>query len=217
MDFSGETVYVHGPGAGEYQHMFLKRGFKGTNDPDQASIICFTGGADVDPALYGEDNVASYIDKSRDDLDSMMFGLGTSINALQVGVCRGGQFLNVMNGGKMWQDVDHHARNLGHRMRDVNTGETLICSSTHHQMMRPAADAEIIAVARESKRKTAFGDVWLLEDAEAVDARPEELDDIEVLWYEKTRCLCFQPHPEFDGYKQCTDYFFKLIEKALKE
>lgn len=217
MDFSGETVYVHGPGAAPYMKMFMAAGFKGTNDPDQASIICFTGGEDVDPELYGEENVASYINEKRDDLDAMMFGLGCSINALQVGICRGGQFLNVMNGGKMWQDVDGHGRNHGHRITDVNTGTNLIVSSTHHQMMRPGPDAEILATAREAKRKTAFGDTWLLEDTEAVEKRPEDFDDIEVIWYEKTKCLCFQPHPEFDGFKQCTEYFFQLIEKALKE
>ena len=27
------------------------------------------------------------------------------------------------------------------------------------------------------------------------------LEDIEVVYYKKTKCLCFQPHPEFPGYE----------------
>lgn len=216
MNWSDQVIYVHGPGSEPYIRMFLTQGLRGTNDPDKASIICFTGGEDVNPKLYGEENVASYINEARDDLDAMFHGMACANQQLQVGICRGGQFLNVMNGGRMWQDVDNHAVRVGHRMTDLETGTNLLVSSTHHQMMRPAADGHIIATARESRRKNAYGDVWLLDDKEAVEQRPEDFDDVEVVWYEATRCLCFQPHPELPGFKACTDYFFKLIEKALQ-
>ena len=37
--------------------------------------------------------------------------------------------------------------------------------------------------------------------------------DYEVLYYHRSRSLCFQPHPEYGDVPGCTDYFFNLITK----
>ena len=220
MDFSKQKVYVHGPGAFDYMKMFVKGGFGTTPDIDKASIICWTGGADVSPALYGEENRLdvhgrrlSYVDLDRDDKDSIVFGYGLAQKSLLVGICRGGQLLNVMNDGRMWQDVDGHAGVGGPNLLDVTTGEVVKVTSTHHQMMRPHADGNVLAIARESSYKLASPDEWHVEvDAEI---NPGLLDDVEAVWYSETRSLCFQPHPEFDGADECRAYFFSLIERFL--
>lgn len=218
MDWSKHKVFVHGPGAFAYQKMFLKRGLKGTDDLDKATIVCFTGGADVNPVLYGEDmlylhgSAMSGYDEARDNKDATVHGYAVASEAFQVGICRGGQFLNVMNGGKMWQHVTGHA-GCNHQVMDTITNNTYLVSSTHHQMMRPGADAEIVAVAREARAKYAATETWYLTEA---DKSPVEwFDDPEVLWYPSTRSLCFQPHPEFNGVEECTNYFFELIERYI--
>lgn len=218
MKSSDFRVYVHGPGAFAYQAMFLGAGFKGTPDLDKADIVCFTGGEDVSPALYGEGQLRignrdmSFCNANRDDRDAIIHGYAVANKQLQIGICRGGQFLNVMNGGKMWQHVDGHAGGP-HDLIDTITGEVVRVSSTHHQMMRPGDDAEILAVAREAKFKMAEKDRWQLENK---DKLPDEwYDDIEVLWYPGTRSLCFQPHPEFGGVDECRKYFMSLVERLI--
>jgi len=212
-EFANHKVYVHGPGAPNYMAMFKKLGFGSTPDVDEASIICFTGGEDVNPNLYGEKNMLvggrliSGINPKRDDLDAFVYGIGLSNRARMVGICRGAQFLNVMNGGRMWQHVNGHAGG-SHNLIDNFTGEIVKVTSTHHQMMRPHEDGTVIAVARESSVKLADQHEWHIEHD-----GPE--DDVEVVWYPEQKCLCFQPHPEFNDADECRDYFAQLMERYV--
>lgn len=215
--FRQEVVYVHGPGAFPYMTMFATAGFQMTDDINNATIVCFTGGEDVNPALYGEPNRiiqnrgVSRFSTQRDDRDAYVFGLNCANKVLQIGICRGGQFLNVMNGGRMWQHVNGHV--TPHNLVDAITGEVVKVTSTHHQMMRPSAEGEVIASAREASFKYAEPDEWHIEqDAEI---NPGLLEDVEVVWYEESKCLCFQPHPEFADAVECREYFLSLIERII--
>lgn len=222
MDFSKEIVLVHGPGAAPYMTMFKKAGFGSTDDIDKATIICFTGGEDVNPALYGEEMLRinerpmSGFCAKRDDRDALVHGLGLAAQVLQIGICRGGQFLNVMNDGKMWQHVNGHTGGP-HEAMDTKTGEVIKVSSTHHQMMRPGPQADVWAVAREAGYRRGAEDTWVRGKASEDDAQvwDKSLDDVEVVWYEGSKCLCFQPHPEFSNVPECTKYFFEVVERAL--
>ena len=216
FDWSDYKVYVHGPGALDYMRMFYRQGLKGASDIDEADIVCFTGGEDVNPALYGEKNLEyqgrlmSGYSEARDDLDLRVYGYAA--DKVKVGICRGGQLLNVVNGGSMWQHVTGHAGGP-HDLTDIVTGAIYRVTSTHHQMMRPGPDGLVLATAREARMKLAHGDEWHLEYDHK--ARKADLDDVEVVWYENSKSLCFQPHPEFGGAKECTDYFFELLEAAV--
>lgn len=217
---SEHTVFVFGPGAPPYMKMFKDLGFKSTPDIDKATIICFTGGEDVSPELYGEsifvasnNSPSSFINKKRDDQDALVFGFGCAAQVYMIGICRGAQFLNVMNGGKMWQHVNGHAGRGTHQIVDTETGEVVNVTSTHHQIMRPCEDGVVWAVARETSKREAFEEVWTL--AEAAE-RNENTDDIEVVWYPETKCLCFQPHPEHSGADETLAYFSQLLERMLK-
>src|SRR5690606_5736000 len=71
------------------------------------TMLVFTGGHDVDPALYGEP-VGEYTscNKKRDILESTIYSCYR--NFPKIGVCRGAQFLTVMNGGGLIQHVNNH-------------------------------------------------------------------------------------------------------------
>jgi len=185
------------------EQMYLSRGWGISATVDEADLIQFTGGADVTPNLYGEENVRSYCDTSRDIFERKIFDHAYRIGKNMVGICRGGQFLNVMNGGKMWQHVDGHTNT--HYVSDKSTGIIARCTSTHHQMMRPASHGEVVAVAAMP-----ISTVFVGGDGEF--GRDIQDDDIEVVWYKDTNCLCFQPHPEY-GVTSCEDYFFRLLER----
>lgn len=177
-------------------------------DSDNLDAVVFTGGADVSPSMYGEDNVGSYVDEARDIDDSAMYHRCLALGIPMIGICRGGQFLNVMNGGKMWQDVDGHALRGTHALVDTVTGEMVHVTSTHHQMMRPSPAGEVWATAEESTYKKAAKDKWRIE------ANPYEAD-VEVVFYPLSSCLCFQPHPEMlHAPDECVEYFFNLVKRA---
>jgi hypothetical protein len=79
-------------------------------------------------------------------------------------------------------------------------------TSTHHQQMIPADDAEIVATAALSTVKRAMSSVQMRNE-------PEN-DDMEVLWYPDTLSLCFQPHPEF-RHGPCRNYFLDLVDNYI--
>jgi GMP synthase-like glutamine amidotransferase len=109
----------------------------------------------------------------------------------KLGVCRGAQLLNALNGGSMWQNVNNHS-NGKHIIEDIK-GRARTVSTVHHQMMRPGATACIIAWTRRATMTE---------------------EDPEVILYPLDRALCYQPHPEWDiGLNR--DYFFDLIEEFL--
>ena len=120
-----------------------------------------------------------------------------------VGICRGGQFLNVMSGGCMYQDVKGHVAN--HFINDRWTNCYPV-TSTHHQMMLPLAEADMFAYAiNVGKQKVSL----CPKDQEA---KLNWKQDCEGVYYPDTQSMCFQPHPEFVGYPKMTEMFFKYID-----
>ncbi len=200
-------VFVVGGGF-DYIKMFKDAGFKGARSVDDADVICFTGGEDVDPQLYGEKALAgTHYNVGRDEMDANIYGEALAAKKPMVGICRGGQFLNVMEGGKMWQDVNNHAGRI-HAVLDMKSGKVVEgMTSTHHQQMIPPTEGvDILAVAELSTIKKS--------DARVIERDEPELDDVEVLWYPKNNVLCFQPHPEFRP-GPCRNYFLSLVDEYI--
>ncbi len=101
---------------------------------EDANIVLFTGGEDVDPSLYGHENVRSYTNKDRDLKEKAIFEQ-MSQSQLALGICRGSQLLCCLNGGKLFQDVTNHAIGRTHQITDGS--RILEITSTHHQMQCP--------------------------------------------------------------------------------
>lgn len=202
-----KKVYVVGGGYA-YERMFKQAGFALAHSMQEADLLCFTGGADVSPELYGEENVSSYCSPERDKYEEQVFDWAYDHDVPMVGICRGGQFLNVMNGGKMWQDVDNHAISGTHYARCKYWGEIMV-SSTHHQMMRPSAcGAVLVSAGLASYKMNDKGAKYSWEDNFG--------DDCEVVYYKDTKSLCYQPHPEIvNEDSQCRKHFLMLVDKLL--
>jgi gamma-glutamyl-gamma-aminobutyrate hydrolase PuuD len=72
--------------------------------------LLLAGGADVDPALYGEAvNGTAEIDRARDELELSAWREAERRSLPVFGICRGFQAINVFSGGKLLQDVPSHA------------------------------------------------------------------------------------------------------------
>lgn len=203
------SVYIVGGPHGGYGAMFQQAGWNLAKGPVFAGLIQFTGGEDVTPSLYGEQK-HQYTGNSfeRDLYEAGYFAVARRMSIPMAGICRGGQFLNVMSGGKMYQHVSAHATGRNHTLTDLTTGREVSVSSTHHQMMRVGADGVRLAEANLGGFKE-----WV--DANGEVQRAEVGPDTEVVYYGSTKALCFQPHPEFfEPGHECFDYYFELIERC---
>jgi carbamoylphosphate synthase small subunit len=198
-------VYIVGRDYG-ISNMFLRRGWTLVDNIDEAvSLIQFTGGEDVDPSYYGETkHPQTYSNPRRDAAEAAVYNEWVG-KLPMAGICRGGQFLNVMNGGKMWQHINNHATGQRHDAYCEVTETVYSVTSTHHQMMLPAPHAKLLLHARESTLRMG----------------PEEYEegllvDFEALLYANTQCLCFQPHPEYVSINdECQDLYFNYLEKFI--
>lgn len=67
----------------------------------------FTGGHDIDPALYGEEKmpVCGEVCPQRDRIETFLFKRVLELNKPAFGICRGLQFFNVALGGTLYQDI----------------------------------------------------------------------------------------------------------------
>ncbi len=79
----------------------------GDSLPASFDGLLVSGGADVDPARYGEAKVNETVTPrpERDALDFALVERAAGIGAAVFGICRGLQVLNVALGGTLWQDL----------------------------------------------------------------------------------------------------------------
>ena len=119
--------------------------------------LLLPGGADVDPALYGQENTASAgidLERDRDEIELVkrFFALGKPI----LGICRGHQVLNIAFGGTLIQDVENRERHVWKEDGDsIHTalavhpfmqslyGEEFPVNSAHHQAVEKLGEGLI--------------------------------------------------------------------------
>ena len=198
-------VYIHN-GSVQYQTLFNSLGFEVVGERS-SDLVVFTGGSDVNPILYGQTlHPYTQCSVNRDESDIKCYL--RNLYKPKIGICRGAQFLHVMNGGSLYQDVDNHAISSTHKLVASGTGQEWEVTSTHHQMMCPDA-GEVVGIAWE----TTYADKH--EDYNQI--REELCRDVEVIVHPKS--LCFQPHPEFYGAystKDCFNYFLQNFLENFK-
>lgn len=68
-------------------------------------LVLMTGGADVDPARYGEANNGSWPDPRRDAFDFALLSACVAEKKPVLGICRGCQLVNAFFGGTLVQDI----------------------------------------------------------------------------------------------------------------
>jgi hypothetical protein len=168
-------------------------GFAETENTKKADFFVFTGGADINPQLYNEEPLQYTHPYIRRDEFELEWYANIPDRTLKFGICRGGQLLNVLSGGSMFQHVDGHQKY--HEIYDLRSKRMITASSVHHQMMRLGDAAKLLAVGNQSTfRMTQTETFKILESF-------QQWSDPEVAWYENTNSLCVQGHPEYSGAK----------------
>lgn len=210
-NLNGLKVFIlPGPGFAQVTSLFCKAGAKKAKAYLDAELVVFLGGSDVSPRLYGEAPVpeVTFCDTQRDAREQTVFHACKTKRIPMFGICRGAQFLHVMNGGKLWQHVDNH---LGHHLiYDVEEDVLLTTSSTHHQMMRYEDDIgmNILAItdAPVAKEVKAAEGTFNVED--------QDIMEVEACFYSKTKTLCIQGHPEY-GPDEFTSWSFHKLHELI--
>lgn len=135
--------------------------------------LLLTGGGDLSPALYGEEQrpESGEIEEERDAVEMDLARWALDANIPVLGVCRGMQLLNVVRGGTLYQDIvtqhpgsprhdvtEHGRTHLAHAIAInpdsrlaaiLGTHETLV-NSLHHQAVKDTGKGiEIVGVSED--------------------------------------------------------------------
>jgi gamma-glutamyl-gamma-aminobutyrate hydrolase PuuD len=202
-------VYVSGPPGDQqgFPEMFCRARCYKADTPEEADLVVFTGGTDVDPSLYApaETKVhpSVYLSEYRDKSDLELYAKCYELGIPMFGVCRGAQFGAVMNGCELYQDVDGH--NGGHHTMFLKEGGSINVSSVHHQMVVRSDNMELIGWSKESDKR--FVNATLVEHGSQ--------EDVEAFFFEDSCFFGVQGHPEYKGYSTFTNWCFKQIEDLI--
>lgn len=177
-------------------------------NPAEFRLILFTGGADVDPSYYGDNSPRRLCGSNikRDRVEKIIYDLAIEYDIMMTGICRGVQFLNVMAGGKMMHHISGHDNGL-HNIQ-LETGESVLVNSYHHQMVLPDHNAKIIGWSSE-----VLSSVYIGNNDEYVEYQGRE---VEAVIFPKTKSFGVQYHPEvmsehLEGY----NYYRTMVKNAL--
>jgi Peptidase C26 len=210
----GISVFVIGPYCQHEEGVFHHWGYDIVRRISEADMVVWTGGHDISPSLYGQPTLdICYLNINRDNVEIEAYR--NAKGKFKIGICRGAQLLNVLNGGKLWQHCNNHKE--PHEIKDHKTDRIIAVNSIHHQQMIPTRLAEVVATCEVSTYKVQPMFKWERypkdEKAKLINWPSEYSTDYEVLWYPKTRCFCFQPHPEYNEPESTAEYFFDLLKR----
>lgn len=212
MQKADRKVYIVGVDNLVHKMFNQMDGFSLVDNIEDSDIVVFTGGEDVTPGLYGAQTHPETGFNPMRDLEEMT-KYAAAKGKFKVGICRGSQFLCVMNGGSLYQDVDNHALYSTHDCfytDEDGLAKSYKVTSTHHQMQNPFTSSSTYEVWGEAYEAT-YRDL-----DKQVCARLEAGDhpDVEIVYWPESRSLGFQPHPEY-GSESTLDLFKICLNRAL--
>ena len=186
-----------------------------TKSLEEADVVLFTGGEDVDPSLYGVKKHKATSSNLNRDLEEKAIFEKVKPNQLCLGICRGSQFLCVMNGGILVQHCIGHAIGTTHII--TNGEEKYHITSTHHQMQYPfVLDSKDYDMLFWS-----LGVLHSLPEGDGIDPYVVTAKgDPEIVLYHKEglpKCLAVQGHPEMSPNSPVAKMISNLINKLVNE
>lgn len=173
---------------------------------DLPSLLLFTGGEDLSPALYGavappRQNFLSR--RCQWELAWYTWALRNKVPMF--GTCRGIQFFTAMTGGTLIQHVDNHIG--GHPVTLAQEKKDMIVNSIHHQMCIPnPVESALLAYARR-----------VIPERQWPAPLPSHLEqdgiflEPEALFFPEARALGVQWHPE--GMSEKSDAHNWVLER----
>jgi len=148
---------------------------------ERAEGVVFSGGADLDPALFGRSPEPSLglVDPARDAFEMALYRAARARGLPILGVCRGLQVVNVAEGGTLHQHlpalpgtIQHDQRNIDyppfHVLR-LEPGSIAASAAGSEQVVTNSAHHQGIADLAPSLRASAYADDGLVEAVEGIE------------------------------------------------
>lgn len=194
--FDGKKAFVvAGAFQGDCVRLLAEAGFTKADSLKEADVVVFTGGSDVNPALYNQKPLnGTSFNAERDIREEIIYKECIRLGKIMFGICRGMQFLSVMNGCELWQHVENHA-GRPHLIYDIDDDVTVMASSYHHQMVIPNDKMDVIAICdKQLSRVFINADLHIDLNKDTVNALHEL--EVEAGAFHETKCFMVQGHPE---------------------
>lgn len=180
--------------------------------PEEADLVLFTGGEDVHPSLYGSEMSEFCYTNLKRDLEEKKIFDSLKPEQYCLGICRGSQFLCIMNGGKLVKDCTGHGLWGTHGITDGNL--LLEITSTHHQMQDPynlnKDNYNIMFYAAPSRSGRYLG---AKEHSHLLHAKEPEI--VEYHTPNKPKCLAIQGHPEMMEGTKTANFLDNLLKRFI--
>lgn len=178
-----------------------------TNNISEASLVQFTGGADIFPGRYNRPrHKTMYLSPEREYIEMDAYHYAVEHSIPMAGICRGAQLLNALCGGDMWQHVNGHG--TSHVAFNLRTEKYVKVTSCHHQCMDVSSEAEVVLHA---SRASFLSRMNLDMTEEVVDENiPPQ---VEACFYKNRGVFCWQGHPEWEDNPSL---YFEFLEELFK-
>ena len=190
-----------------------------TEDISKCDGFILTGGVDVHPSLYNGEKIYENRPEThqieRDRFEEKIYRYSQANKLPVLGICRGMQLINVLQGGKLIQDLDNgnerHKKEEADKKHSIATeNDTLLykiagslsghVNSAHHQAIDPDAIGKNLKINAYDS-----GDEKIIEGLEFSDKTG------------KGFMLCVQWHPERIHNKEENPFSKKIKERFLAE
>lgn len=178
--------------------------------------VILSGGHDVDPIHYGEEPLLKLglTSPERDEFDMALYKEAIRLKKPVMGICRGFQIINVINGGSLYQDlsyanfvkINHDQRDGSNRLtHSINVEDGMFLknvkdnkyrvNSFHHQILKDVAKDFVVSGKSE----------------DGVVEAIQKINDDEFV-------IGFQWHPEMlSEYDENAKYIFDEFIKVVKD
>lgn len=202
------------------------------HDMKEADLVMLTGGADVNPALYGaKRHPTTFFDDARDRYEVAEFKRAKGLGLPVIGICRGSQLACVMAGGQLIQNMSHPSE---HVVMDRDK-HCFTVTSSHHQAQYPwflpADEFKVLWWSNGlsphheggDMKEMVNGQIGLMEKPiPNYSTETKNLPEVEACYYPAINTLGIQSHPEWahppDGEAQ-REYIYRcreLLDYLLK-
>lgn len=184
-------IKIYIVGGKYYQHYtsWIENPVVYVSNVEDADLVMFCGGEDINPSLYGEEpHYSTSWNDERDQEEIKIWNEAQKLQKKCMGICRGSQFVCALSGAKLIQHLQHPS---WHTIETIE-GKKFSVISTHHQLQYPSVlpdeDYRLIAWANHLSPFYYFNKY----QKQRVLASKEA----EIVEYYKTNALACQTHPE---------------------
>lgn len=191
-----------------------------TNNTEQfknCDGFVLTGGVDIHPSLYGGqvvyENAPDEFQIIRDEFEAKIYTYAQVYKKPLLGICRGLQLVNVLEGGKLIQDLGDYG-NKKHKKEEADKIHSIIVQkgSLMHQTTT-ALNGNVNSAHHQSIDQNCIGNNLM---ASAIDDANETIEAIEFKdKSNKAFMLCIQYHPERMTNKESSSFSQNIKEKFL--